>query len=249
MKGKKLSELTWEEARDAINEESIVVLPISGGTKEHGPHLPCGADLMVVEELGNRVVSSFPVILLPALAYGYYPAFVDWPGSVSISPDHFMGVTGDIIRSIAKFGVKKFLIIDGGVSTHPPMRILSSELHNELGLRLAVTNILGLGDEVRKEITEQEFGGHGDELETSCILAIRPDLVKMEKAVEDKNFQFPGTRGEGGVVKIHVSGKMVSKSGVNGNATLATPEKGEKLLQAMTDDIVEFLQYFSKIKV
>lgn len=246
MLGKKLSELTWEEARDTIEEGRIAVLPVAGGTKEHGPHLPCGADLLVVEELGERVAKCFPILLLPALSYGYYPAFINWPGSISISPPHFMGITGDIIRSLSSHGMEKFLIIDGGVSTHPPMRILSSELHNELGVKVAVTNILGIGEAARNEIMEQEFGGHGDELETSCILAIRPDLVKMDKACEDRNPKIQGTHNAKGVTKIHMSSRMLSKSGIHGNATLATAEKGEKLLQGMTQDILEFLEHFSR---
>ncbi len=82
MKGKRLAELTWEEARDVMATRPVALLPIGGGAKEHGPHLPCGTDQMVVEELARRVVEAYPVLLLPTLAYAYYPAFVEWPGSV-----------------------------------------------------------------------------------------------------------------------------------------------------------------------
>lgn len=249
MKGFKLSEINWQKAHELIQQNIIIVLPAGAGSKEHGSHLPCGTDLLVVEELATRVAQKFPVLLLPALAYGYYPAFVDWPGSVSLNPNTFMDCVKDIFRSFAQFGAKKFLIIDGGVSTHPPLRIVSSELYNELGVRVGVTNILGLGEEVKTNISEQEFGGHGDELETSCLLAIRPDLVEMEKAVFDKNFHLAGTSSKEGIIKVHLGGKMVSKSGIHGNATLATAEKGEQLLQAMTQDIITFLTYFSQLEI
>ena len=65
----------------------------------------------------------------------------------------------DIIRSFARHGVKKFLLLDGGVSTHFPMRILSYDMRNELGVYVAVTNIRGLGKEVQLEVCEQEEGG------------------------------------------------------------------------------------------
>lgn len=70
-------------------------MPTGAGSKEYGPHLSCGTDLIVTEELARRVVEATPVILLPPLAYAYYRAFVDWPGSVSISAHHFTGVVVD----------------------------------------------------------------------------------------------------------------------------------------------------------
>ncbi|MCA9906122.1 MAG: creatininase family protein, partial [Anaerolineae bacterium] len=126
MKGIRLSEITWKEAIDIIPQYPVVMLPIGGGTKEHGPHLPLGTDQMVVDELARRVVEAAPVLLLPTLAYAYYPAFVDWEGSVSIEARNFTAFVGDIVRSMYRHGCRKFLILDGGVSTHPPLKTLSS---------------------------------------------------------------------------------------------------------------------------
>ena len=208
MKGVKLAEVTWQEATKIIDENSIVTLPIGGGTKEHGPHLPLGTDLMVTEELANRVLEATPIILLPSLAYAYYPAFVDWVGSVSIEAESFKNFVADIIRSFARHGVKKFLILDGGVSTHFPMRILSYDMRNELGVYVAVTNIRGLGKEVQREVCEQEEGGHADESETSCMLAIRSELVKLNFALKEHCSKIPNTYSEKGILKVSVSGKM-----------------------------------------
>jgi creatinine amidohydrolase len=244
MQGVKLAELTWQEAAVAAERCPIAVLPVGAGTKEHGPHLPCGTDLLVVEELGRRVAEAAPVILLPALAYGYFPAFVDWPGSVSIRPQHFTGMVGDIVRSLARHGTRKFLILDGGVSTHPPLRTLSSELHAELGIHVAVTNILALGHETKRALAEQESGGHADEIETSCMLVIRPDLVRMDRAVKEIDPVLPGTDG---LRKFALGGKMLTRSGVNGDPTLATAAKGEQVLAAMAQDVITFLHDFATL--
>jgi creatinine amidohydrolase len=246
VKGVRMSELTWEEAAEAVKRMPIAVIPVGAGTKEHGPHLPCGTDLMVVEELARRVLEACPVILMPALPYGYFPAFVDWPGTVSIDPAHFTGMLGDIVRSLARHGTRKFLILDGGVSTFPPLRTLAMQLHLQLDVEVALTNILGLGSEVEKEIAEQESGGHADELETSNMLYLRPDLVKMDRAVSETQPTMPQTLGKDGTQKIYVAGKMTTPKGTNGNATLATREKGEKLLAAMAADIIRFLEKFAE---
>lgn len=246
MKGVRLSELTWQEAAAAVKTHPVAVIPVGAGTKEHGPHLPCGTDLMVVEELARRVVETCPIILMPSLAYGYFPAFIEFPGSVSLQPETFMGVVGDIVRSLARHGTKKFLLLDGGVSTFPPMRTLAMQLHNELGIQVAVTNILGLGAEIEKEISKQVSGGHADEMETSNMLFIRPDLVKMERAVSEVIPAIPHARGKGGVQKVYVAGRMTTQSGINGDATLAKRDKGEKMLAAMAQDIIDFCNEFAK---
>ncbi len=248
MKGVWLSQLTWEEVADAVASRPITVLPIGAGTKEHGPHLPLGTDLLVVEELARRVVEAAPVVMLPPLPYGYFPAFIDWPGSVSVEPPHFTGFVGDIIRSLARHGMRKFLIIDYGFSTHPPLRTLSSQLHQELGVHVAVTNAMALGAEAAGAIAEQESGGHADELETSCILAIQPDLVRMDRAVKEISPTLRGARaGKGVMPKVVMGGKMLTKTGINGDATLARPAKGEAMLAAMTREIVEFLAEFAEM--
>jgi creatinine amidohydrolase len=247
MRGVKLSELTWEQVAEANQRCPVALLPIGAGTKEHGPHLPCGTDLMVVEELARRVVEAAPVLLLPSLAYGFFPAFVDWPGSVSVRPEHFAGMVADIVRSLARHGTKKFLLLDGGVSTQPPLRILSYELYNELGVRVAVTNIVGLGHEARRALAEQEAGGHADEIETSCMLVIRPELVRMERAVKEIDSALPGTGGDDSVRKFTLSGKIETPSGVNGDPTLATAAKGERVLAAMAQDILAFLRDFAEL--
>lgn len=150
MKGIRLSNLTYEQVPEALKTHPVVVLPIGGGTKEHGPHLPLGTDFWLAEELARRVVEDAQILLLPTLAYAYYPAFVDWAGSVSIRSRVFMDFVAEIVRSMYRHGARRFLLLDTGVSTNPPLRTLSSELHEELGIYVAVTDITKLGIEVTR---------------------------------------------------------------------------------------------------
>lgn len=248
MKGIKLSDITYEEAKKIINKDTIILLPIGGGTKEHGSHLPMGTDFYVTDWIANEVVERFPVVALPTLPYAYYPAFIDWAGSVSIEAENFMRIARDIIKSFTRFGVKKFLIIDGGVSTHCPLKILSSDLHNELGIRVGVTDCLGLGKEIEDAICEQEKGGHGDEGETSCMLHIKPELVKMDKAVEEYRVGVKGAF-QNGIKKVAIGGKMDTPHGIHGNSKLATSEKGKKIMEAKVEDIIKFLESFLEYEV
>jgi len=114
-------------------------------------------------------------------------------------------------------------------------------------VRVAITNILALGHEVRHAVAEQESGGHADEIETSCMLVIRPDLVRMDRAVKQIDPALPSTRGEDSVRKFTLAGKIETPSGVNGDPTLATAAKGERVLAAMAQDIVTFLHDFAEM--
>ena len=117
MAGIKLWEKTWDEAEALLNEDAIVVLPVGGGSKEHGRHLPLGTDMMVVDELAMRILNQSEIILLPTLNYAYYPAFINWPGSVSVDSETFRKFVAEIIESIARFGVRKFMILGWGFNS------------------------------------------------------------------------------------------------------------------------------------
>jgi creatinine amidohydrolase len=246
MAGRALAEMTWREASEALKRHPVVVLPVGGGVKEHGNHLPLGTDMMVVNELAGAVLKASDVLLLPTLNYGYFPAFADWPGSVSIEAENFKRFVGDIVRCYARHGARKFLILDGGVSTHYPLTILSYDLHNELGIEIAVTDIRGLGAETVETVCEAKEGGHGDESETSNMLAIRPDLVTMGEAAREISPARYATKGPGGVHKITLKSKMDGQSGINGDPRKASAEKGRKILEAMANDIIAFIASFGQ---
>lgn len=238
-----IADITYEEVCKVVNEDTVVVLPIGGGSKEHGDHLPMGTDYYVTDWVAKEVTRRCEVVTLPTLPYAYFPAFIKWKGSVSINYDHFIAYVRDILESFIRFGVKKFLIIDGGVSTHPPLILLSQQLNNELDVKVAVSDIKFLAKETENELLHQPKGGHGDESETSTILYIKPELVHMEKTTEEYVNTLDGVV-QNGYVKVYFPNRMCTPKGTNGNSTLATAEKGEKIMNAMVDSIEAFLKEF-----
>jgi len=240
-----IKDLTYEECLPLINEKTTVVLPIGGASKEHGNHLPMGTDYYVTDWVANEVTKRCDVVTLPTVPYAYFPAFVEWKGSVSVDYPNFIAYVRDILMSFVRFGVRKFLIIDGGVSTHGPLVLLSKTLDNELGVKVVVSDITQLAAETEKAVCSQPRGGHGDESETSTMLYIREDLVHMDKAVEEYSDFFPGAV-VNGRTKVFVPSRMCTPHGINGNSRLATKEKGEKILFAMVDALEKFLAEFTK---
>ncbi len=247
MKGAFIQDLTFEQVNELVNKDTIVMLPIGGGSKEHGNHLPMGTDFYVTEWVARKVTEQFPLVCLPTLPYAHFPAFVDWKGSVSVEATSFINFVRDILLSFVRFGVKKFVILDGGISTRPPMIILATMMNNDYGVKVAVTNVAGLGKEVHDEVCQQERGGHGDESETSCMLYINDSLVHMDKTVEEYAEVLRGTV-KNGVQKVYVPMRMSTATGTNGNSTLASHVKGEKILHAMVDDLLVFMEAFAEAK-
>lgn len=241
-----LAEITWQEAASFLHGKNAIVLPIAGGTKEHGDHLPLGTDMFVINELVNLIASECRenILFLPILNYAYFPAFTDWPGTVTISAKTFIDFVSDIIRCIAKHGAKKFLILDGGVSTQAPLSIVSYDLANELGVEVAITNISELGGIKRREVCQEKYSGHADESETSCILAIRPDLVHINRAISERSAYFPESKDQNGATLITLKGPMRTRSGINGDPIAAQAWKGKAILDAMALDILNFLRAF-----
>src|SRR5437773_637073 len=119
--GLRLPDVPWTQAERYLSRDRVVVLPLGAGAKEHGPHLPLGNDQILAEYFARRAVEARPVALLPTLTYGFYPAFLEFPGSVSLSSGTQREAVAEICRSIARHGPRRFYVLNTGISTVPPL--------------------------------------------------------------------------------------------------------------------------------
>jgi creatinine amidohydrolase len=233
--GVELGDLTWVEAERVLTPEAVVVIPLGAASKEHGPHLKLKNDLVLANYLKDRVRRQSKVVIAPTVPYSFYPAFVEYPGSTSLSLETSRDTIVEICRGLSRFGPKRFYVLNTGVSTvralSPAADVLAAE-----GIRMRYTDVLKATEAVEKQVCKQEGGTHADELETSMILYMSPDDCDMSKAVKDYH------PGKGGLTRdAKKDGMTYSASGVFGDATLATQEKGkvvtEALVQAILSDI------------
>jgi creatinine amidohydrolase len=225
--GVAIADLPWTEAERILTPDRLVVLPLGAGAKEHGPHLPLRNDEILATYLSDRVLKERPVALLPTLTYGHYPAFLDYPGSVSLSADTQRDVVVQICRSIARYGPRRFYVLNTGISTAPPLQAASDALARE-GVLMRFTNLRVAGHEAEERVRRQPAGTHADEIETSMVLYMRPEVVRMDKAVKDG---LPGATGP--LSRTPKPGTHLSPSGVYGDATLATVEKGRAVVEGL----------------
>lgn len=237
-----LEHLTWLDAEKAFQEIPIVLAPIGAILKEHGPHLPLNTDYLLARELARRVAEQTQVIVCPPVTFGYYPAFVYFPGSVHLAADTFREMVEQMITSLANNGAQRFVILNTGVSTTAPLMIAANNLVAQ-NIRVALANILELGRSA-DDVIENKIGSHANEHETSMVLAIDASVVKMEYAIAKVQpwmiERGAPVRKAGPLLRTNDGVGVYCPSGVIGDPTRATREKGEAILRAMAADVVAF---------
>jgi amidase len=242
--GQRIADMPWTEAEGYLTRDRVVVLPLGAAAKEHGPHLLLRNDLILAEYYSRRVVEARPVAMLPTLTYGFYPAFLEYPGSVSLSFDTQRDAVAEIVRSIARYGPRRFYVLNTGVSTARPLKATAERLAAE-GIVMRFTDVLRVGREAEQAVKEQKFGTHADEIETSMVLYMEPPAVRMDKAAAGGSADRPGplTRDPGRADGLY------SASGVFGDATLATWQKGERVVEAAVKDILAEIDALAQVPV
>ena len=225
-----LENLTWVEAEKILRPETVVVIPIGAESKEHGPHLPLRTDFYEAEYLTRRILAQSNVVVAPTVNYNFYPAFGEYPGSTTLRLETSRDVLIDICRSLARYGPHRFYALNTGVSTLNALRPAAAELAKE-GILLRYTDLNIATQPVEDDVKREEGGTHAEEIETSMMLFIAPQVVDMKKAVKDFH------PGPGGLTRDPKGRGAYSASGIYGDATLATREKGEAIVNRMVINI------------
>lgn len=230
-----LEDISWTTSQQYLTPDAVVVMPLGAAAKEHGPHLPLATDFIQAEGLAKLVALHRKVIITPVVNYGFYPAFLKYPGSTSTNFRTATDMVVQIVRSLANYGPKRFYIINVGVSTTPTLETAAKILLEE-GILLYYSRYdRPAFDKAEAAFRTKEYSGHADELETSNILYLRPDLTDMSKAVNDSSMKDK----RGNMSPVTVEGGNLNTSGINGYAALGTKEKGKKNIPSFANELIK----------
>ncbi len=244
-KGIKLVDLAWPEAANVLRAETVVVIPIGAEAKEHGPHLKLSNDAILTDYLTQQVVNAADVVVAPRLSYHHYPAFIEYPGSTSLALETARALTTDVVLSLARFGPRRFYMLNSGISTSRALNPAAKALAAH-GILLGYTDFGALADRASARVRKEEGGTHADEVETSMMLFIDPSSVDMRRAVKDYT---PSTG------PLHLTrtpgtpGATFSASGIWGDPTLATRDKGRTIVEGVVAGILEDIEAFRRMPV
>lgn len=243
MKGAYLEHMTWIEAEEALRRFNLILLPLGARCKEHGHHLPLNNDWRIAEYLTRRVLEEVEALALPTIQYNYFPAFVEYPGSINIGEETSRELINDICRSLYSQALvlgknPKFYVINTGISTVVPLE-KSREVLKREGIEMNFLDLRNVNQALIREISTQEAGTHADEIETSMMLYIAPEIVHMDRAKRDIHAE----RGTHGPLTRHSQVKgLYSPTGAWGDPTLATREKGQQVVENLVSYLVKRLK-------
>jgi creatinine amidohydrolase len=235
-----LENLTWDEAERALTPDALIVIPVGAECKEHGLHLQLNNDFLMAEYFKHRILTAAPkgVIVAPTINYSFYPAFLEYPGSTSLSMETARAMITEIVQSLARYGPRRFYILNTGISTLKPLAQAAAELAKD-DILLRYTD-LTKEDPVEKKL-RQSGGTHADEIETSMMLYIAPESVQMKKAVRDLN-----PTQAGGLTRDRKGKGTYSPTGAWGDPTLATREKGQAVVESLLTTILKEIDDLSR---
>ena len=251
-----IHEKTWPEIAEYLKQNDIVLVPI-GSTEQHGPHLPTGCDTYAAIALAEDVAKQTGVVTTPPLWFGDSPHHLGFPGTITLRSETLLEVTKDICRSLAKTGFKKVIIINGHRGANlPALNIAVKTLHEEEfpDIFFAVVDPFKISSQFTKAERETEEMYHAAEIETSHMMYKFPELVRPEKITKEippfetkfsKFFMLDPYRP---VEKIDIpmnskEEAQLTKSGVMGDPTKASSDKGKRYHEYMVEQLVQFIEW------
>jgi creatinine amidohydrolase len=243
--------LTWPEVRRAAAEDRVALIPVAT-LEEHGPHLPVDTDLRIATEVCGRAADEAPdeIVLLPPIPHGYDPHHMDFPGAISIGWDTFTRYCTDVGLSLAHHGFRRMLYLNAHGSNQNLVEMAARLVMVERPEVLAAAAFYLSSPEgmaVIEQVRESDRGGlaHACELETSIYLAIDPEAVDMSKAVDERSYPEGANAWldwSDGPLKLMPWWSSFSRTGVQGDPTKATAEKGKSLLDAAVKECVDYVR-------
>lgn len=242
-----MAHLTWEEFAQRVKENYIFILTI-GAVEQHGPHLPIGFDYMMGHEIALELANRYPVIVMPPLAYGYRSQATigggdQFPGTTSLGAEALIFSVRDILEELLRHGVRRIVVNNSHLENQHFLTEgieLCRRSHDleQLGVKILLT---GWGYFVHDETLDSLFDGnfpgwdpeHAAVIETSTMLAMRPNVVNMDKLPDESAPRYPK------YAAFPTPPDVVTKNGALAPATGTSTEKGLRILKDVFEGYAE----------
>ena len=244
-------------------ERSVAVLPVAA-IEQHGPHLPLSVDDDLVEGMlaaaGPHLPVDCPVYLLPTQSIGLSPEHQRFPGTLTLRPETVIRLWTEIGESVARAGVRKLLIFNSHGGHAGIMDLVARDLRSRLDLlvysaswfNLPLLDGQGRDINARFSAAEHRFGIHAGQVETSMMLALRPETVRMDRAQDfastsQQRAERYAILGNGRSAKLAWQMQDYHPQGAVGNAAAADAATGRELVAAAGRSLALLLQEFSEL--
>jgi len=240
-----VTNLTWMGFEESVRSREMtkVIMPI-GSIEQHGPHLPLATDTVIADYVARRVSERCAnAFLMPPIHLGCSGEHLGFPGTISLQPETVGSIVMDVSVSLLRSGLRKVFIINGHGGNRATLDAAIIKVKQGLPeMQLCSFTIIDVVKEKFAEVRKsaRRLVGHADEIETSMMLAIRPEVVDMPKAVREEPSLPQALSFEAeDLAKISFAwnAKQLTKTGVIGDARMASAETGNALLTFVVDTI------------
>jgi creatinine amidohydrolase len=234
--GVALADLSWVDAEPYLTPSSVVVIPLGAGALEQGPHLKLNNDERLARYLASRVQAAAAVVVAPVMTYGFHPQFVEYPGTASLTQATARTLALDVVHALAKHGPRRFYVLNTERAALVPLSEAAKTLA-DAGILLGYTDP---GYRLQRPPVQLKQApllvAHADEVATSMMLFVDPTAVDMKRAVREY------ASGTGVLTRQEGGPGVVSKSGILGDPTGATREKGQVLVETLLTGALEDIE-------
>ena len=238
-----LDRMTWSEVKMEIQAGRDTVIVPFGSTEQHGRHMPLGTDAVLGDEFGWALADRLNAFLAPTVRLGCSEHHLSFPGTISLSDDTFQRIVSDVVASLSRHGFRRIVLLPTHGGNFKPLAEAFAELKPVDDVEvIAFTDLDGLVNAAFKSsktsgVDPAQSGAHSGEWETSLMLALRPEQVKMDQATAG----FVGPLSEI-MEKVFGGIHNLDENGVLGDPRPATAAAGEKYFE----DTVNFLYRWVK---
>lgn len=239
----RLAGMTSAEAEVALGSARLAILP-TGSIEQHGPHLALETDTVIATNLAARLAEELgsEAVLLPRLDYGLSEHHLHFPGTLTLRPESYLRVLADIIESLAHWGQRRVLMVNGHGGNIDALRLVSRAARRDQGVLVASVMWAQIAaDEIASRVNSKSYG-HACESETSVAMAIAPDVVRAEKiGVPGERHSVdrltdPPRASVDQTVLLH----QWSSDGALGDPRLANAELGHAIVDAVMERTLDF---------
>ncbi|PSN17232.1 creatinine amidohydrolase [filamentous cyanobacterium CCP5] len=247
--------LTWQDIAAMPDKENVVLIQPVGAIEQHGPHLPLAVDAALgtavlgqaLGQLGDQV----PAYGLPPLYYGKSNEHWHFPGTITLSASTLIAVLTEVAESVYRAGFRKLVLLNSHGGQPQVLEIVARDLHQIHGdflvFPLFAWNVPHQAGSLLSE-KEKQLGIHAGDAETSLMLAILPEQVRMDKAQAEYPPVPDGLLSMEGKLPFAWTTQDLSRSGTLGDPTVATVEKGEKMMASVVAGWVQVIEEIHRFR-
>ncbi|HEX7188755.1 MAG TPA: creatininase family protein [Actinomycetes bacterium] len=239
-----LSAMTSPEAAEAVARSRTAVIPI-GSIEQHGPHLPNGTDTMAAELVARAVADRLDAVYAPFGPYGVTPIHAGHPGTVTLRRETFEALLSDICTELVGMGVHTVILVNWHEGNIASMNAVATDLQDRLG----VTFVAAQACYVAQRLYRDDGGEltHGGGIETLAVMALDPDLAKVERAGEPTRpagaEEMDLMRRSHEVYGFITDVSELAEDGWYGNPTWATPDRAKTFADTVADGVLELVEH------